>query len=177
MKPGDLGAVIGTYGPKGAPRRLFVAALPDTVSRHNSETRAESIRHCLEKVTPGDAKKVAVVVNLSDPDHHLAASVALARCYPLYDRTSGDGGEKKVTVVLAAALADGTPVRPTAEAKATAEAVRLAARLVDTPPQEMRTSNLEAEANFNYQVTSVCFFGHTHVPLAFEKGEGIRGGL
>lgn len=37
--------------------------------------------------------------------------------------------------------------------------------------------NLEAEAHFNYQVTSVCFFGHTHVPLAFEKGDGIRGGL
>ncbi len=28
---------------------------------------------------------------------------------------------------------------------------------------------LEAEANFNYQITSVCFHGHTHVPIAFEK--------
>ena len=36
---------------------------------------------------------------------------------------------------------------------------------------------LEAEANFNYQTTSICFYGHTHVPLAFEKGEGIRSGL
>jgi len=36
---------------------------------------------------------------------------------------------------------------------------------------------LEAEANFNYQSTSVCFYGHTHVPLAFERGEGIRSGL
>ena len=36
---------------------------------------------------------------------------------------------------------------------------------------------LEAEANFNYQTTSVCFFGHTHVPLAFEKGDVVRGGL
>ena len=37
--------------------------------------------------------------------------------------------------------------------------------------------NLEAEASFNYQVTSVCFFGHTHVPLAFEKGSEISGGV
>jgi diadenosine tetraphosphatase ApaH/serine/threonine PP2A family protein phosphatase len=37
--------------------------------------------------------------------------------------------------------------------------------------------NLEAEASFNYQVTSVCFFGHTHVPLAFEKGVEITGGV
>jgi diadenosine tetraphosphatase ApaH/serine/threonine PP2A family protein phosphatase len=28
---------------------------------------------------------------------------------------------------------------------------------------------LEAEAHFNYQTTSVCFFGHTHVPMVFEK--------
>ena len=36
--------------------------------------------------------------------------------------------------------------------------------------------NLEAEASFNYQTTPVCFFGHTHVPLAFEKGPEISGG-
>jgi predicted phosphodiesterase len=36
---------------------------------------------------------------------------------------------------------------------------------------------LEAEANFNSQTTSVCFFGHTHVPLAFEKTDTVRGGL
>jgi predicted phosphodiesterase len=36
---------------------------------------------------------------------------------------------------------------------------------------------LEAEANFNYQTTSICFYGHTHVPLAFEKSDGIRCGL
>ena len=36
---------------------------------------------------------------------------------------------------------------------------------------------LEAEANFNYQVTSVCFYGHTHVPMAFEKSDTIRVGL
>ena len=36
---------------------------------------------------------------------------------------------------------------------------------------------LEAEANFNYQFTPVCFFGHTHVPLAFEKTDYVKGGL
>ena len=37
--------------------------------------------------------------------------------------------------------------------------------------------SLEAEASFNYQVTNVCFYGHTHVPLAFEKGVEITGGI
>ncbi len=35
---------------------------------------------------------------------------------------------------------------------------------------------LEAEANFNYQSTALCFYGHTHVPIAFEKYNGIRSG-
>jgi len=34
--------------------------------------------------------------------------------------------------------------------------------------------NLEAEANFNYQTTQVCFFGHTHVPLLFEKKGSVK---
>ncbi len=37
--------------------------------------------------------------------------------------------------------------------------------------------SLEAEASFHYQTTTVCFFGHTHVPLAFEKGSEILGGI
>ena len=28
---------------------------------------------------------------------------------------------------------------------------------------------LQAEANFNYQTTAICFHGHTHVPVVFEK--------
>jgi diadenosine tetraphosphatase ApaH/serine/threonine PP2A family protein phosphatase len=28
---------------------------------------------------------------------------------------------------------------------------------------------LEADANFNYQTTAICFHGHTHVPTIFEK--------
>lgn len=36
---------------------------------------------------------------------------------------------------------------------------------------------LEAEAHFHYQTTALCFFGHTHVPLAFEKADGVRCGL
>ncbi len=38
--------------------------------------------------------------------------------------------------------------------------------------------NLAAAASFNYQHTSVCFNGHTHIPIAFIRGErGIQGGL
>jgi diadenosine tetraphosphatase ApaH/serine/threonine PP2A family protein phosphatase len=37
---------------------------------------------------------------------------------------------------------------------------------------------LAAATSFNYQRTTVCFNGHTHVPIAFVRGEkGIQGGL
>jgi len=35
----------------------------------------------------------------------------------------------------------------------------------------------DAEASINYQTTNMCFYGHTHVPIAFEKGDEIRSGL
>jgi predicted phosphodiesterase len=35
---------------------------------------------------------------------------------------------------------------------------------------------LAAAASLTYQNTSVCFFGHTHVPVAFIKDQEVRGG-
>lgn len=35
---------------------------------------------------------------------------------------------------------------------------------------------LAAAASFTYQNTSVCFFGHTHVPVAFVRDTVVRGG-
>ena len=35
---------------------------------------------------------------------------------------------------------------------------------------------LAAAASFTYQNTSVCFFGHTHVPMAFIRDSMVRGG-
>jgi diadenosine tetraphosphatase ApaH/serine/threonine PP2A family protein phosphatase len=32
---------------------------------------------------------------------------------------------------------------------------------------------LAAEANFSYQMTSLCFHGHTHVPMIYEKQREI----
>ena len=36
--------------------------------------------------------------------------------------------------------------------------------------------SLEAEASLTYQTTTICFYGHTHVPLAFEKAGDLKGG-
>src|SRR2546423_4913490 len=33
---------------------------------------------------------------------------------------------------------------------------------------------LDAVASFTYQRTTVCFFGHTHVPMVFVRDDGVR---
>ena len=46
---------------------------------------------------------------------------------------------------------------------------------LDTPAQWGYVfNNLDAAASFTYQHTTVCFFGHTHVPMAFIRDEGVR---
>ena len=43
---------------------------------------------------------------------------------------------------------------------------------LDTPEQWGYVfNNLDAAASFTYQHTTVCFFGHTHVPMAFIRDE------
>ena len=46
---------------------------------------------------------------------------------------------------------------------------------LDTPGQWGYVfNNLDATASFTYQHTTVCFFGHTHVPMAFIRDEGVQ---
>ncbi len=150
-KAGDLGGLASTYGPEGAPRRLVAAALPDRVSRHGSASRAEMIRNCVAQSGLA-GKRAAVVVFVDDASYALAAAVAVARCFPLYDATTRgkekENGRKTAppSLAIVIGLPDGTIVKPTKEMELTVDAVRLAARLVDTPTQDMRTADFEAEA-------------------------------
>jgi predicted phosphodiesterase len=46
---------------------------------------------------------------------------------------------------------------------------------LDTPGQWAYVfNNLDAAASFTHQQTSVCFFGHTHVPTAFIRNGGVH---
>src|SRR3989441_1953212 len=46
---------------------------------------------------------------------------------------------------------------------------------LDTPAQWGYVfNNLDAAASFTYQHTTVCFFGHTHVPMAFMRDDGVK---
>ena len=110
-KPGDLGATGQTYGPAGAPRRLVAAVLPDKVSRHDSPSRSEMVRPCLEQAKL-NGQKACVVIAVDDASHYGAVAIAVARAFPLFSMQSkkpaGDGkrdakrsGKGVVTVVVA----------------------------------------------------------------------------
>src|ERR671934_2017392 len=46
---------------------------------------------------------------------------------------------------------------------------------LDTPGQWGYVfNNLDAAASFTYQHTTICFFGHTHVPIAFIRDDGVK---
>lgn len=46
---------------------------------------------------------------------------------------------------------------------------------LDTPAQWGYVfNNLDAATSFTYQHTTLCFFGHTHVPVAFIRDEGVQ---
>jgi predicted phosphodiesterase len=66
-------------------------------------------------------------------------------------------------------------VHLSADASAEAGDFTIVHSTLDTPGQWGYVMNdLDAAASFTYQHTAICFFGHTHVPMAFVRDDGIR---
>lgn len=149
-KPGDMGGLASTYGPEGAPRRLMVGALPDKVSRHNSPTRSEAVKNCLDQARLA-GQRSAVVVCADDPSHYAAIAISAARALPLFSMQSKKGDAKKdenrkPSCAVVVCGRDGAPIEPPADAQLYADTVRFVSKLVDTPPDLMRTSHFEDAA-------------------------------
>ncbi|KAL6458582.1 hypothetical protein MHYP_G00338120 [Metynnis hypsauchen] len=125
-----------------------VAALPSRVSRHNCPASAHFltrlVRTCLP---PGSNRCILMVCERSDV---FASACAIARAFPLFTRrsTSSRRTEKKhVTVEFVTVGQDNGPLElSTLECLSnTADGVRLAARIVDTPCSEMNTDHFLEE--------------------------------
>ncbi|XP_029076013.1 syntaxin-16 isoform X4 [Monodon monoceros] len=125
-----------------------VAALPSRVSRHNSPSAAHFVtrlvRTCLP---PGTHRCILMVCERSDA---FASACALARAFPLFTQRSGASRrpeKKTVTVEFFLVGQDNGPVEvSTLQCLTSAtEGVRLAARIVDTPCNEMNTDTFLEE--------------------------------
>lgn len=152
-KPGDLGATASTLTGATEPRRLAVGVLPDSGSRYNSPTRAESIRRVvaaaglesgLSGLPAGSPTKAAVLLVLADPAHALAAVNAVGRALPQFTAKSAPAAAFEVQIL--AVDPSGRPLTPAPEALTTAHATRVAASLVDTPPSELYPEILATRA-------------------------------
>lgn len=139
---GTKGTSVSALNPDGAPRKIVLTVLPDSVSRHNSPTRNEATLAALQSAgLPG--KGAAVVCCVEDATHAPALACATARALPLFSRATGKQPEP-AAVAFAAAGPDGKAVALAPADQAVVESLRWAASLVDTPTSELHTDGFEA---------------------------------
>ncbi|HFE45064.1 MAG TPA: leucyl aminopeptidase family protein [Nannocystis exedens] len=142
-KPGHLGGGANSLT-GGHPGRVFVGVLPETLSRYNSPSRADSIRRVIPAGALRSHKKAAIILVLDDPSHYTAAANAVGRAFPEYSAKSGPKSDLRVTIV--AVDREGTAIKATPRVKETVASTRAVARLVDMPPCELDPAGFAKEA-------------------------------
>ena len=168
---GDEGTERGT-----SVLELTVIVLPDAsaLSRHNAPSASHALTRCLAGVkAPRFGKTLGVACALADASEAVAIAAAVARAFPTYSakstdarRTESGRGAVAVKGTVKVALFDskkssssdeendgngnasgaGVDGDAFAAAASVAGGVRLAARIVDTPPAFMDPDALVAEA-------------------------------
>lgn len=123
--------------------RATLAALPSKCARHATPSRAHSVTRLVRTLSRSTSELILVVCERGDA---LACGCAVARAYPLFSRKSGTPTE--VTITVEFVIVDG-PQLTSHEIELVenaASSVRLAARIVDTPTNEMHTDAFAQEA-------------------------------
>ncbi|MCK5945219.1 MAG: leucyl aminopeptidase family protein, partial [Planctomycetes bacterium] len=133
------GASVGLLGGSATSlrgqARLTVGVLPATVSRHNTEARAEAVRKLVAAAGLGGGGDKAVLLCLQDEDHQLAACNAVGRALPDFSLKSSR--KQPGPVAIACGLPTGTFVKVTPKTKDVVQRAREAARFVDMPPTDL----------------------------------------
>jgi probable aminopeptidase NPEPL1 len=130
-KAGDAGASAGTWTSVEQPARVVACVLPEPNSRYNSPARPHAISALVRKAV-GTEKSAAIVVAVDEVAHGLAAGVAVARAFSLFDGKSAKDEDEEPLAIRVAVLP------PEGEADLVrighiGDAIRLAGRLVDVP--------------------------------------------
>ncbi|KAL1493754.1 hypothetical protein ABEB36_009448 [Hypothenemus hampei] len=119
-----------------------IAALPVKCSRHNTPSRAHSITKIIQSSVYGDADECIVII--CEPQDVYASACAVARAFPLYSRKSlaqSSELEKATITIEFLIMEDNNTVQlKDDELKCieyAANGIRLAAKIVDTPCNEM----------------------------------------
>lgn len=157
VKPGDAGSTASTMftTPSGGAATLVAAVLPEHCSRHNAQFRPHAITTLVGPAATDAANEpggAAIILILDHLSHASGAACAAARAFPLYSMKNvrqppAERGTVRIGLATPTAPIDG-PLSagiygPCAKA---AEAIRMAARLVDTPPEVLTTTAFVGEA-------------------------------
>ncbi|XP_058451543.1 probable aminopeptidase NPEPL1 [Malaya genurostris] len=128
-----------------------VAALPTKASRHNSDSRAHALTKLVQSHTSGINESIVLVC---ERDNLFASACAVARAFPLYSRKSSklDGAKPTdgyVTVDVEFVLVAGEPLteQDVKVLQYAAEGIRLTAKIVDAPCNEMNVSGFLREVD------------------------------
>lgn len=125
-----------------------LAALPSRVSRHNSPSAAHFITRLIRNCLPPGANRCILMV--CERSEVFASACAIARAFPLFTRRSSASrraDKKCVTVEFVLIGQNNGPMEFTTLKclESATEGVRLAARIVDTPCNEMNTDHFVEE--------------------------------
>uniref|UniRef100_A0A914ZP49 Cytosol aminopeptidase domain-containing protein n=1 Tax=Parascaris univalens TaxID=6257 RepID=A0A914ZP49_PARUN len=124
-----------------------VISVPDEVSRHNSPSNAIAIFKEIKATSRPEGVKNVSVVLYSDINDVFASVAAISRCFPLYDRRSKVNCPlERVDVEV---IVPGSQKLSDAEVnflQALCDSIRTAARLIDTPCNELHTEAFADEA-------------------------------
>ncbi|XP_026989230.1 probable aminopeptidase NPEPL1 [Tachysurus fulvidraco] len=126
---------------------VSVAALPSRVSRHNSPSSAHFLTRLVRTCLPaGNNRCILMMCEHTDV---FASACAIARAFPLFSRRSASCTmeKKRVTVefVIVGQETIHLDLSTVASLNNVADGVRLAARIVDTPCNEMNTDHFLEE--------------------------------
>ncbi|KAB5583858.1 hypothetical protein PHYPO_G00100570 [Pangasianodon hypophthalmus] len=124
-----------------------VAALPSRVSRHNSPSSAHFLTRLVRTCLPAGSNRC--ILMLCEQSDVFASACAIARAFPLFTRrsTSCTMEKKRVTVEFVIVGQENSHLDPSTikSLNNVADGVRLAARIVDTPCNEMNTDHFLEE--------------------------------
>lgn len=121
-----------------------------------------SPRECLDAIRQLDARCVR-----GNHDHYCSYNESLRDFHPL--------AAEVVDWTRSLLTADEREFLHDLKFSASVEGFTIVHSTLDTPEMWGYIFDpLEAESNFAYQSSAICFYGHTHVPLYFEKFRGVE---
>src|SRR5687768_17555820 len=122
---GDMGKSVSTWpAGKDVPERVTLGILPDAVTRHLSPSRSHAITEVARKSDLTSHGKAAVILVLDEPEHYLAAALALGRALPSATRKTGK--KKPAHVAVVAIDARGQVIEPLAHVQVAVGSARWA---------------------------------------------------